>query len=258
MAALGGRWVCLDVGETLIEETRIWSAWADALGIPRMTFLSAFGAIVERGLEYHHVFDTFGVDDWRARREEVEGITGGFRPEDLYPDALTGLSGLRAAGYRVAVMGNQPARRTAELRSLGVRPEVMAMSEELGAAKPDPSFFRRLLEILGEPSPRDVAYVGDRIDNDVLPAAEAGLRPIWLRRGPWGVVPRVPPSQAALVVGSLAELVERVGEAWSSALPAGPGISGTGPEGPVPLAGEGGVGAGISPAPSTRPAPEGP
>jgi HAD superfamily hydrolase (TIGR01549 family) len=218
MPSGAGRWICLDVGETLIEETRIWSAWADVLGIPRMTFLSTFGAIVERGLEYQHVFGYFGVDDWRARHAEVERLTGGFRAEDLYPDALTGLSGLRAAGYRVAVMGNQPARRTAELERLGVRPEFMAMSEEMGVSKPDPSFFGRLLEILGGPPPGEVAYVGDRIDNDVRPAAAAGLRAVWIRRGPWGVVPRFPPPEAALVVGSLSELVERASEAWVPAV----------------------------------------
>ena len=34
------RWVCLDVGETLIDETRIWSIWADALRIPRLTLFA--------------------------------------------------------------------------------------------------------------------------------------------------------------------------------------------------------------------------
>ena len=43
------RWVCLDVGETLIDETRVWSIWADVLGIPRLTFMAAFGAVVARG-----------------------------------------------------------------------------------------------------------------------------------------------------------------------------------------------------------------
>jgi len=42
------RWVCLDVGETLIDETRVWGTWADELGIPRLTFMAALGAAVER------------------------------------------------------------------------------------------------------------------------------------------------------------------------------------------------------------------
>jgi HAD superfamily hydrolase (TIGR01549 family) len=222
------RWVCLDVGETLIEETRIWSAWADVVGIPRMTFLAAFGAIVERGQEYRHVFELFGISDWHERIPAVDAIVGDLEASDLYPDAVTSIDGLRARGYRVAVVGNQPARRHAELRAIGIQPDAMAMSEELGASKPDPLFFERTLDLLGRPEPAGVAYVGDRRDNDVLAAAAAGLRPVWLRRGPWGRIPLDVPAEAALVVDSLTELAERIDEAWEDALVAsGSGASAT-------------------------------
>ena len=90
----------------------------------------------------------------------------------------------------------------------------MAMSEAMGVAKPDPAFFDRALELMGSPAAGDVAYVGDRLDNDVGPASRAGLRAVWLRRGPWGRIPEAAPAAAALVVDSLAELVERAEEAW--------------------------------------------
>ena len=38
----------------------------------------------------------------------------------------------------------------------------------------------------------------------------AAMRAVWLRRGPWGIIPRHVPRQAALVVKSLAELCDRV------------------------------------------------
>ena len=60
------RWVCLDVGETLIEETRTWSVWAEVLGVPPMTLMAAFGAVVERGRDHADVFDLLDVPDWRA------------------------------------------------------------------------------------------------------------------------------------------------------------------------------------------------
>ena len=212
------RWVCLDVGETLIDETRVWSAWADELGIPRLTFMAAMGAVVARGGQHGEVFGVFGLDrdDWRSRMAAVEARYGGFREEDLYPDARRSVAALEAAGYRIAVVANQPASRSAELRALGFEPEVLAMSDEMGVAKPEPAFFARLLALLGDPPPREVAYVGDRIDNDVLPAAAAGMRAVWLRRGPWGVIQELPAGVApALVVGSLDELAERIGNAWS-------------------------------------------
>ena len=211
-----GRWVCLDVGETLIDETRVWGTWADVLGIPRLTFMAALGAAVERGWDYRHVFEIVGALDWRRHLEAVERRYGGFRRDDLYPDALRAIDGLRERGFGVAIVANQPASRTSELRALGFDVEVIAMSDELGVSKPAAAFFERTLALLGGPDPSDVAYVGDRIDNDVIPAAEARMRAVWLRRGPWGVIPTEAPRQAALVVTSLEELVDRIDDCWAA------------------------------------------
>ena len=208
-----GRWVCFDIGEVLIEETRIWSTWADVLGIPRFTLLAVMGAAIARG-GHDRAFEILGVSDWREREAEVQEAYGGFRAEDLYPDALPVLTALPAAGYRVAVIGNQPARRHEELTALGVQPDIMVMSERLGAEKPAPEFFAAALTAMGDPPPSDVAYVGDRVDNDVRPAAAAGLRPVWLRRGPWGTLHRDEPPAAELEITSLAELPGRLGELW--------------------------------------------
>ena len=208
------RWVCLDVGETLIDETRIWSVWADELRVPRLTLFAALGSVIEHG-DHRDVFALLGVDDWRRRVPDVERVYGGFRAEDLYPDALRAVAGLRDAGYRLAVVANQPDVRGEQLRRIGVDVEVMAMSDGLGVAKPDVAFYARTLELMGDPPPASVAYVGDRVDNDVLPSMAAGMRGIWLRRGPWGVIQRLPDgTQPALTVDSLDELVERIDEAW--------------------------------------------
>lgn len=207
--------MCLDVGETLIDETRVWSLWADELGVPRLTFLAALGAVIARGGEYRDVFPIFGANDWEERLASVEGAYGGFRADDLYPDALDALEALHADGYRMAVVANQPEMRGAQLRVIGVDAEVMAMSGGLGVAKPDPAFYRRALELMGLPDPASVAYVGDRVDNDVLPSSAAGMRPVWIRRGPWGVIQELPRGvRPALVVHSLTELSRRIGEAW--------------------------------------------
>jgi FMN phosphatase YigB (HAD superfamily) len=207
--------VCLDVGETLIDETRVWSTWADELGIPRLTFMAALGAVIERGGQHQDVFGVFGIDDWRAHLPSVEAAYGGFREEDLYADARRSIGGLEERGYGVAIAANQPAVRAGELRALAIAPDVMAMSDAIGVAKPAPGFFARALELMGHPAPADVAYAGDRIDNDVVPAAAAGMRGVWVRRGPWGVIQRPDPgTPPALTVKTLDELVQRIDEAF--------------------------------------------
>lgn len=208
------RWVCLDVGETIIDETRVWETWADVLGVTRFTFMTAIGAMLARGRPFQEVFEFLGFPDREQYRDRFTLAYAGFQERDLYQDALTALDGLRAAGYRLAIIANQPAERTAELRFIGVRADVMAMSDEMGAHKPDAAFFLEALLLMGGPHATDVAYVGDRLDNDIGPAAAAGMRPVWLRRGPWAVITTDVPPPGTLVVDSLTELVERIGEVW--------------------------------------------
>jgi HAD superfamily hydrolase (TIGR01549 family) len=205
------RWVCLDVGETLVDETRVWTVWAQVLGMTPLTLMAGLGAAIVEG-DHRGVAEILGREDWRDYAPEVDRRYGGFQDQDLYPDARAAVTALSGNGYRVAILANQPAARTAELRALGFKPDVMAMSDELGVHKPDPAFFTRALEMLGSPDPAAVAYVGDRLDNDVRPAAAAGMRAVWLRRGPWAALERAEPKEAALVVGSLTELVARIGE----------------------------------------------
>jgi HAD superfamily hydrolase (TIGR01549 family) len=212
-----GRWVVFDVGETLVDETRVWSTWADLVGIPRLTFMAVLGSVIAQGGAHQEVFRELGLAHWRDRREELEASYGAIVDADLYPDVRPALTDLAAAGYRLAVFGNQPARRTADLRALDLPVEAIAMSDEMAIAKPDPAYFSRVLEMLGSPDPASVAHVGDRVDNDVVPAAAFGLRSIWIRRGPWGRIQQLPAGfTPVLVIDSLAELPDGLDAAFRS------------------------------------------
>jgi FMN hydrolase / 5-amino-6-(5-phospho-D-ribitylamino)uracil phosphatase len=209
------RWICFDVGETLIDETRVWSIWADMLGVTRLTFMAALGAVIEREQDHREVFNVVGRPHWVDLRDEFEQRYGGFQAVDLYSDAVASLGALRDAGYGTAIFANQPEKRTRELRALGIQPDLIAMSDELGFEKPSPEFYARCLELMRADA-SDVAYVGDRLDNDVRPSAAAGMRPVFIRRGPWGVIADASSVPAGtLVVDSLNELVERVDELWA-------------------------------------------
>jgi HAD superfamily hydrolase (TIGR01662 family) len=210
------RAVVFDVGETLVDETRAWSAWADWLGIPRLTFLAVCGAVIASGNPDHREpFRIFRPDlDLREelRKREAAGVGDRITADDLYPDAVDCLRQVHAAGYRVGVVGNQPARAEAALSALGLPIDLVASSDSWGVQKPDPRFFERIATELGLPV-AEIAYVGDRLDNDVRPAAAAGMQAIFLRRGPWAWIqaPVDDPPEAAFTVNSLAELPESLG-----------------------------------------------
>jgi HAD superfamily hydrolase (TIGR01662 family) len=208
--------VFFDVGETLFDETEVWGGWADWLGVPRLTFFAALGAVVARDGSHREVFDIFCPERPFAeieRRRTAEQGDHGLNTDDLYPDARPCLEALRARGYRVGIAGNQPARVDAVVRRSGLPFEWLLISELLGVEKPSPAFFDRLCQSSGLP-PERIAYVGDRVDNDVVPAARAGMMAIHVRRGPWGVLQASRPevALARLRVDGLAELPKRLDE----------------------------------------------
>jgi HAD superfamily hydrolase (TIGR01549 family) len=182
------RSVVFDVGETLLDDTREWGRWADWLRVRRHTFSAVMGAVVASGRPAVETFSYFrpGFDlsDERQLREAA-GVGERIEEQDLYPDVRSGLSALQAAGYWVGIAGNQTARAGQFLRGLGLPADLVATSGEWGVAKPDPAFFARLIEV-APGKPDEIVYVGDHRDADLVPAREAGMRTVLIRRGPWG------------------------------------------------------------------------
>jgi HAD superfamily hydrolase (TIGR01509 family) len=135
----------------------------------------------------------------------VEPAASSWTSAELYPDALPAIEGMRARGVRVAAVGNTPAATEELLRD---QVEVLGSMESWGVAKPDPAFFERIVSTLGLAA-KEIAYVGDRVDNDVQPALAAGMVAVHVRRGPWGILHEPPPE--AIRVESLEELPEALG-----------------------------------------------
>lgn len=208
------RAVVFDVGETLVNETTEYNAWADWLGVPRHTFSAMFGAVIARGEDYRQVFQVFrpGFD----LKVERERRAAGGRPEsfgeaDLYPDARSCLVTLKEQGFLVGIAGNQTARAGTILRSLAFAADFIATSDDWQAEKPARSFFEAIINECGLPA-GEIAYVGDRLDNDIRPALDAGLVGVFIRRGPWGYQVAHDPgaSRAHISVASLDELPDAV------------------------------------------------
>jgi HAD superfamily hydrolase (TIGR01549 family) len=191
--------VVFDIGETLVDETRSWGLYADAAGLTRLTFFAALGAVIERREDHRNVFEVLGVEQW------IEPVP--YERADLYPDAIPCVRRLREAGYTLALVGNQPTRTEQFLRECGLDVDLIASSESWGVQKPDPAFFTRVATWL-DLAPASIAYVGDRVDNDVVPAVAAGLTSVFIKRGPWGYLQSSWPeaAQAHVRIDSLAEL----------------------------------------------------
>jgi FMN phosphatase YigB (HAD superfamily) len=195
--------VVFDVGETLVDETRAWSYEAKRAGVTPLTLFAALGALIEQGNDHREVWALLGVEP-PTRPLPLE-------PGDFYPDALPCLRDVAAAGLRVGIAGNQPEAAEEMLRSLDAPLSLVASSSRWGVEKPSPAFFEQVCaEMAVEPA--GVAYVGDRVDNDVLPAKAAGMFAVLVRRGPWGYLGARRPEAATadLRLDDLTSLVPRI------------------------------------------------
>jgi HAD superfamily hydrolase (TIGR01549 family) len=204
------RAVFFDVGETLIDETRLMRLWADTLSVGYEEFMATLDDVIFRNEPIRQVFHRLrpGFDIAAARAQRRRDGTDFFiEPRDLYADARTCLTALKQQGLYVGIAGNQPQTAKATLVSFGLDADLITTSSELGVDKPSPDFFQKILE-LGGLSPDETVYVGDRVDNDVIPAQAAGMTAAFVERGPFGRVHarRGDAAKADIFVKSLSEL----------------------------------------------------
>jgi FMN phosphatase YigB (HAD superfamily) len=190
--------VVFDLGYTLIDEDRIWKAAASELGWPESVFFAALGSVIERRRRHRDVLEILGGD---SRLRLVP-----FEPRDFYEDALPTLRAAKEGGNVVGIAGNF-SREIEGFLSDHADVDFIASSARWGVQKPDTEFFARIVADAGC-EPADITYVGDRLDNDVLPAVSIGIASVWVIRGPWAVVQQGWPEAetAATRVRELAEI----------------------------------------------------
>ena len=137
----------------------------------------------------------------RRYLELYEAMAGA--PDQLFPEVLETLAGLRAAGHRLGLCTNKPERATRKLLGLlgmdGLFDSVVG-GDTLPQRKPDPAPVRHVLAALGG---GPGVMIGDN-GNDVAAGQGAGLPVIVLSYG----YPRVPPHElgAELVIDRFGEL----------------------------------------------------
>ena len=203
--------VFLDVGETLVDESRLWELWAKWLNVPSSVFLATLDSVIRERADHRQVFQrlrpNFDLEAEMAERRAAGWPPDVAGPEDLYPDARPCLQTLRSLGFQIGVVGNQPSDIERMLNAADLGVDLVGSSQTWGVSKPSPAFFQRIIDSAAVPAAQ-IAYVGDRLDNDVLPAVALGMVGVFLRRGPWGRVhadwPEV--ERATLRIESLAEL----------------------------------------------------
>ena len=194
-------WIFFDLGSTLINETEVYAQRFAETVCGSDVSVSAFRDTAVRfwaqGLDgYPQAAAYYGLKKapWRSEYEY------------LFDGCAAVLEALKTYGYRLGVIANQVPGTADRLEKWGILHffDVLAPSAELGVEKPDPAIF---LWALGKAGckPENAVMIGDRIDNDILPAKALGMKTVRVLTGPAAIYrPSNEPSD--LMVRSLSEL----------------------------------------------------
>lgn len=173
------KWIFFDVGSTLVDETDAYNHRARDMivgtGITFEEFDNMRVALARQGFDGNSAaIEYFGLDKTPWHSED----------EIPFSDAQSTLETLCRKGYRLGVIANQNPGLENRLENWGLRQyfEVIAASADIGYAKPDKEIFEWAFKLAGCTAQESV-MVGDRLDNDIIPAKSVGMKTVWVKNG---------------------------------------------------------------------------
>ena len=171
-------WLFFDVGSTLVDERLVYESRmrkvAEAANV-------TYEYVYETALEFYRQNKKGDLETMKLLKVDKPGWN--HSEERLYPDTVECLKEL-SGKYKIGVIANQSLGTAKRLEEFGILKyiDLVIASAEEGVAKPD----RRIFEIALERShcaPENAVMIGDRIDNDIVPAKRLGMDTIWIKQG---------------------------------------------------------------------------
>jgi 8-oxo-dGTP diphosphatase/putative hydrolase of the HAD superfamily len=173
-------WLFFDVGSTLVSEEKPFfhrlHEIAEAVNEP-------FEIIQDKVLQLYKekkkgervLIKEYGIERPRWRSED----------EELFPESYECLERL-SKKYKIGVIANQNPGTASRLEKHGVLRfiDLVIASAEEGLEKPDRRIFELALS-RAHCKPENAVMIGDRVDNDIIPAKKLGMKTVRVKQGMW-------------------------------------------------------------------------
>lgn len=198
------KWIFFDVGSTLVDE--------------HIAYEHIFCNIAKQtNKTYEEIFEEAEIlyrqnkkgDLELEKKYNLQHIKWPIDKEILYTNVPDVLEKLKQNFY-IGIIANQTLgtkERLEKWKILRYIDLVIASAEE-GCSKPDLKIFEIALKRAGC-KPNEAIMIGDRIDNDILPAKKIGMHTMWLKQGfggYWSIT--CEHEKAELVVNNITEVYE--------------------------------------------------
>jgi HAD superfamily hydrolase (TIGR01549 family) len=206
-----------DLDNTLVDRQATFRRWAESFTADRDLDAAAVDWLCEADNDgFANRLDVFSEACRQFRlTEDPQALVSGYwtsyvacyRPDET---VVSSLERLRQAGWGVGIVTNGGSSQHEKVArsGLGDLVDACCVSEEIGAAKPDPKIFSEALLRCGHTgAPGEVWMVGDTPEADIAGGRQSGFRTAWMHRGrEWQSGDYRPDAE----VGSVFEAVELI------------------------------------------------
>ena len=192
------KWIFFDIGSTLVDETIAYqNRIRKTIAGSNVTYNEFMDSLVRLEGDFKSVCASFSLKPapWNSDDEVV------------YPEAEDCLKAL-SKRYKIGIIANQNPGSRERLERIGLLKyiDLVIASAEEGMAKPDLRIFHIALD-RANCKPEEAVMVGDRIDNDIVPANKIGMKTVWIRQGFGGLAqPQTAAETPDYTINSLNEL----------------------------------------------------
>lgn len=173
-----------DVGYTLVNEDAVWEARcreqaqtdeAKKLGLSAADIYHEIEiASISRKPQFRTLIDKYGFKEVAPYRTELE---------TLYNEASAVIKAL-SQKYELGIIANQLDGLKERLETFDLLQyfKYIISSWDVKIMKPDIRIFEYALDKVNC-RPQEACMIGDRLDNDILPAKSLGMKTVWIKQG---------------------------------------------------------------------------
>jgi HAD superfamily hydrolase (TIGR01662 family) len=173
-----------DVGYTLVNEDAVWedrcreqaqTDEAKKLGLSAADIYHEIEiASISRKPQFRTLIDKYGFKEVAPYRTELE---------KLYKDAPAVIKAL-SQKYELGIIANQLDGLKERLKAFDLLQYIkyIISSWDVKIMKPDIRIFEYALD-KANCTPQEACMIGDRLDNDILPAKSLGMKTVWIKQG---------------------------------------------------------------------------
>lgn len=196
------KWFFFDIGSTLVDESVAFRKRVEkTIANTNVSYDDFYNKMVEISKHnqngYHKALEAYGLTmvPWNSGDEFV------------YPEAEECLRKL-SKKYKIGIIANQTFGSKERLEKIGLLKYInlVVASAEEGIAKPDLRIFEIAL-CKANCKAEESVMIGDRLDNDIVPANKIGMKTVWIKQGFGGLaVPIIQEEQPTFTINNLSEL----------------------------------------------------